>query len=184
LYLIITLATGDGEARSLFGESAIDDTDKDGAHEFIDSWGNPINFIRWAPGFDSQVQIDANALDNPPTGTVAEAWAAASSGDHDPFDLYRVQSTWSSSGERPAFRLVPLIYSAGRDDEYGIHRVEPYVALPGITNTNATVNIDNAPRRSPYNPIADDDGNEFYLGTANGDGSSTDNVHNHLLGRR
>ena len=60
LYMIITLATGDGEARTLFGESSIGDTDGDGAPEFLDGWGHPINFLRWAPGFDSQIQLNAN----------------------------------------------------------------------------------------------------------------------------
>ncbi len=40
----------------------IGDTDGDGALEFLDGWGHPINFLRWAPGFDSQIQINANQL--------------------------------------------------------------------------------------------------------------------------
>jgi hypothetical protein len=37
----------------------------------------------------------------------------------------------------------------------------------------------------PYRLVRDEEDNEsVFLGTANSDGSSTDNVHNHLLGRR
>ncbi len=60
--MVITLATADGEARTLFGENSIGDTDGDGAPEFVDGWGHPINFLRWAPGFESQIQLDANQL--------------------------------------------------------------------------------------------------------------------------
>ena len=39
LYMIIMNACGDGEARTLFPESSIGDTDGDGAPEFLDGWG-------------------------------------------------------------------------------------------------------------------------------------------------
>ena len=60
--MVITIACGDGEARTLFHESNIGDTDGDGAPEFLDGWGHPINFLRWAPGFDSEIQLNANEL--------------------------------------------------------------------------------------------------------------------------
>ena len=101
LYMVITLATGDGEARSQFGESNIGDTDGDGALEFLDGWGQPIKFLRWAPGFDSPIQINANQLGAPPTpSSLNTVWSTASSNDHDPFDIFRI--------DPPAFRLVPL----------------------------------------------------------------------------
>ena len=108
LYMVIMMACGDGEARTLFGESSIGDTDGDGAPEFLDGWGHPINFLRWAPGFDSQIQLNANDLAMPPDSSDT-AWTTAAAGDHDPFDLFRVDPL--------AFRLVPLIYSGGRDED-------------------------------------------------------------------
>ena len=69
LYMIIMNACGDGESRTLFPESNIGDTDGDGAPEFIDGWGHPIGFLRWAPGFESDIQTNANELDNPPSPT-------------------------------------------------------------------------------------------------------------------
>lgn len=174
LYLVITLACGDGEARSQFGEDSIGDTDGDGAFEFLDGWGRPISFLRWAPGFDSQVQINANTLGEPVANN--QAWLSAASGDHDPFDLYRVDPF--------AFRLVPLIVSAGRDEGFGIHTIDEYFPLrTSLTNTTQASTPNAWPARTPYLKIADDSGNEFFLGTKI-DGTSTDNIHNHLLGRR
>ena len=36
------------------------DKDNDGFPEILDAWGTPINFIRWAPGFISELQVAAN----------------------------------------------------------------------------------------------------------------------------
>ena len=110
LYMIVVNACGDGEAKTLFSESTIGDTDGDGAPEFLDGWGHPISFLRWAPGFVSDIQLNMNDLSTtcmPP----ADANTAVAK-DHDPFDLFHV--------ELKAFRLVPLIYSVGRDEDAGL----------------------------------------------------------------
>ncbi len=174
LYLLITLATGDGEARSQFGESAIGDTDGDGAFEFLDAWGNPIGFLRAAPGFDSVIQVDANTLGMPQANN--QVWMTAASGDHDPFDLYRVDAG--------GIRLIPLVFSAGGDGEYGLIMMDEYVPLRGIPNIQAAANISSWPQRLPYFPVSDENGNDVFLGTAFDRGAATDNIHNHLLGRR
>lgn len=172
LYMVITLATGDGEARSLFHEGNIGDSDGDGAPEFIDGWGRPINFLRWAPGFDSQIQLNAITLGTPKD----DAWISAASADHDPFDLFRV--------EPGAYRLVPLIYSPGADEESGLNVATEYVAWrkkgqPSVNNGVPFV----TPQLTPYElkPVNDLD---EYLGVDVGAGTSTDNIHNHLLGLR
>ncbi len=174
LYMIITIATGDGEARSQFGENSIGDVDGDGAPEFLDGWGHPINFLRWAPGFDSQIQINANQLDNPASGTPGEAWAAAASDDHDPFDVFRVH--------RNAYRIIPLIYSPGRDEDSGVHTNVNQVTWKQPNTTNITANGNGPPFVAPQlNPYLK---NPDYMGTDNGEGTATDNIHNHLLGLR
>jgi hypothetical protein len=181
---VVTLATGDGEARSLFGEKSIGDTDGDGAPEFLDGWGRPINFLRWAPGFDSLVEINANTLPGIPPVDVGDNpdWEKAASGDHDPFDVFRVDPA--------AFRLIPLVYSAGRDEEYGIHRAEEYVAFQGLLQTQ----LNSVPHPNTWPPIRPCEKvgspSAVYLGTdestidVNVDPTATDNVHNHLLGLR
>jgi prepilin-type N-terminal cleavage/methylation domain-containing protein len=171
LYLIITLATGDGEARGLFGENTIGDTDGDGAKEFLDGWDRPINFLRWAPGFDSQIQINANQFLPLP---ISSAWHTAADNDHDPFDVFRV--------DRPAFRLVPLIFSAGGDETFGIRLVKPHLTWPGIEKVR-TPFTSNAPKLIPYQ-LVQDENDDVFLGTDSGEGAATDNIHNHLLGDR
>ena len=109
LYLIIMNATGDGEARSMFKETDVADTDEDGALEFVDGWGNPIHFVRWPKGYTSVSSLTNNdSIDN-----------------HDPFDIFRVHTsdnlgTAQAEHQRSANRLVPLIYSAGPDEVYDI----------------------------------------------------------------
>jgi len=176
LYMVITLACGDGESRTLFAESSIGDTDGDGAPELLDGWGHPINFLRWAPGFESQIQL--NALDpklgKPNDGT----WTAAASKDHDPFDVFRV--------DPQAFRLVPLIFSAGRDEGYGIRTADDFVVWQGLTPSDTQ----KPPKPDPTSwpsilPWAVDGrikGTDS-LGAAL-DETATDNVHNHLMGLR
>ncbi len=60
LYLIVMNAvTDEADARDIFKEDNIGDVDNDGMPEFIDGWGRPIKFLRWAPGFQSDLQIVA-----------------------------------------------------------------------------------------------------------------------------
>lgn len=187
LYMVITLACGDGEARSQFKEADIGDLDGDGAPEFLDGWGQPINFLRWAPGFDSQIQLNANNYN----GNADDNWIRDAAKDHDPFDLYRIDQFVNNDGSNnraAAFRLVPLIYSPGRDGDSGLNAAPTYV--PWRKPTPAFRVSPNrpylTPRLSPYeldtasNPPYDLDS---YLGTKL-DGTVTDNVHNHMLGQR
>jgi type II secretory pathway pseudopilin PulG len=75
------------------------DLDEDGAIEFWDGWGRPIDFIRWPAGFSSIVQRQ-NATTNP-----------------DPFDPLRVSGTVNFLGmNQRDYALIPLIYSAGPDE--------------------------------------------------------------------
>jgi len=171
LYLIVTVACGEGEARALFGERSIGDTDGDGALEFLDGWGRPIHFLRWAPGFDSQIQINANQLGLPDEGN--SAWITAASNDHDPFDMFRVDPF--------AFRLVPLIFSAGRDETSGVRLAARHVTWVPPQTPPAGILLPGYPRLSPYWKVNDVDG-AVYLGTTSE--GSADNIHNHLLGLR
>jgi hypothetical protein len=91
--LLYLMVMSDPEAREQFQETEIGDNDEDGFFEFVDGWGRPIMFLRWAPGFRSDLQ----------TGDEKN--------DHDPFDWRGVDAA--------AFRLVPLIYSGGADKKFG-----------------------------------------------------------------
>jgi prepilin-type N-terminal cleavage/methylation domain-containing protein len=185
LYMIVTLACGDGEARSLFKEADIGDVDGDGAPEFLDGWGHPISFLRWAPGFDSQIQLNANDLQTSDK-TLPTYWTTAAAKDHDPFDLFRRDPL--------AFRLTPLIYSPGRDESSGLNAAETFVTWRTSPLTT-TLSLGNnapfikAPVLTPYQKIGSSP--SAYVGTdlhfadpTKWDETATDNVHNHLMGQR
>ena len=113
---------------------------------FVDGWGKPIYFLRWAPGFNDS-DLQESDLANPPAGwdsqpgvmTFTQQTAGANwmdtavqgrkdqfaQQDHDPFDTRKVDmrdlTVAASATNYPrGWRLVPLIYSAGPDGEYGI----------------------------------------------------------------
>jgi hypothetical protein len=78
-----------------FREDEFGDKDRNGAREFIDGWGNPIRFLRWAPAFVSRYQPAGAAM------------------SHDAFD---------PGGRDPVAMttLFPLIFSCGPDGEPAI----------------------------------------------------------------
>lgn len=125
LYLILT--TGPNSARDQFAGYEIADTDNDGWPEFIDGWGRPIRFLRWAPGLaDSDIQprvVDSNYDFDPALAVQAVKT------DYDPFDSRKVdysEDTNPTGTNYPprSWRLVPFVYSAGPDGEYGLYDVE------------------------------------------------------------
>jgi prepilin-type N-terminal cleavage/methylation domain-containing protein len=124
LYMIVTMGGG-AEAREQFNDSEIGDADGDGLPEFHDAWGNPILFLRWAPGItESDLQAQTyflNTVLTPPQYVLDPVAAKkAAIEDHDPFD-YRNLFDY-------AYRLVPLIYSAGPDGIYDINFEPGYSA--------------------------------------------------------
>ncbi|MGN1063926.1 MAG: hypothetical protein ACI4QC_00815, partial [Thermoguttaceae bacterium] len=124
LYLVVMNA--DPEARAAFSEREVADTDNNGLFEFVDGWGNPIRWMRWAPGLvdsDRQPACYAGAvtISNPNTNRVARE-------DADPFDpleviqrAYDVDVTGDiAPPEQPGWFLVPYVYSVGPDGEAGL----------------------------------------------------------------
>jgi len=93
LYMVVAL--GSPEAMEQFSPSEIGDTDNDGMLEFLDGWGRPIFWLRWAPGFSGYSDIQK----------------ADPTYHHCPFDPQRQDSY--------AYHLIPLIYSSGPDGEPG-----------------------------------------------------------------
>jgi prepilin-type N-terminal cleavage/methylation domain-containing protein len=94
LYLIASRGSGEPDAMERFRTEEVGDVDGDGAPEFLDAWGRPIGFIRWAPGFTSAAQPHNTAT------------------FHDPFDQQRIDGT--------AFALVPLVVSGGPNGILGL----------------------------------------------------------------
>jgi len=186
LYLTIMLATADGEARSLFSPRDIGDTDEDGALEFLDGWGNPINYIRWPVGFVAYSDLMSGDADS----------------DHDPFDPFRrdmptaisprvrdypssikdfmdeIRDRNSQKNPVSAYRLLPLVYSGGPDGDPDLFLAkqtlidDPYRVYEssGIT---AQIGTPMASNPSGINIDPDDDGDNWL-----------DNIHSHLLDGR
>lgn len=178
LYLIVMLHTGDGEARTLFSRQDIGDTDGDGALELLDGWGRPIHFIRWPAGFVNRSDLmsgDANS-DHDPFDPFGRDQYDPYSGDlqrgaRPPASLYPVDSAFITALSDPigAFRLVPLVYSAGGD---------------GITDINNSGGF--VTGLDPY-ALDPDPPNDFQFGVPeddqnnpDGEDNSIDNIHNHL----
>lgn len=96
LHLIVMRGVAaDPDFISNFRQDEIRDTNDNGLPEFVDGWNNPIRFKRWPVGFESPFQ--------PINGR-----------------LSLVDERVSANGHR----LVPLIYSAGPDQEYDINDID------------------------------------------------------------
>jgi hypothetical protein len=85
LYLWVMLAIP--EAKAMFNGVEIADVDGDRWMSFVDAWGRPIGFLRWAPGFSPNSDIQ-----------IADPVA-----HHDPFDCRKADAA--------AYALFPLIYA-------------------------------------------------------------------------
>jgi prepilin-type N-terminal cleavage/methylation domain-containing protein len=95
LYMIVSM--GSPEAMEQFSQSEIGDTNQNGYPEFLDGWGRPIMFLRWAPGFSPYSDVQKpDPVKN-----------------HDPFDPRRTDAN--------AYHLIPLIFSAGSNGEPGLN---------------------------------------------------------------
>jgi hypothetical protein len=110
--MIVTLGQDTSLGAERFNARDVGDKDGDGLPEFHDAWGEPISFLRWAPGFVSDLQPDADI--NTP-GVQRDPI-----GDHDPFDPRKVDPPPAYNGPPRGYRLVPLVYSSGPDQRDGI----------------------------------------------------------------
>lgn len=160
LYLILTTGMGDESATDMaISPRDVGDFDNDGAKEFIDGWGRPISFLRWAPGFLSDLQPGNPTATNPFDARDLRA-------NHDPFDPTGIDPL--------AFEMHPLIFSAGSDGVYRIATVE--------NSPNKTP--DQNDPYAPTDPGASQlswRGQVTALQPEDGDGGPEDNIHNHLL---
>ena len=158
LYLILTMGQTDEETeRQQFGASEVGDVDADGMPEFLDAWGQPIRFLRWAPAFVSELQT------------------CDPSKQPDSFDPRRVYPTTSPPAQNQAtFALYPLIYSAGPDKHYDI-----VSDIPGPLQYSTL-------RNNPFNSnqIGSPQDTPQEAEPANGENEWADNIHNHLIGSR
>ena len=114
LYLIVEDSTYNGSsAIELFGRSEIRDTDNDGLNEFVDSYGNPIRWIRWPSGTDMPISSHPDLMDPVLAGTDVQG---------DPLDRSKSDPGYAPySSFRTLFGLRPLIVSPGADRRFGLN---------------------------------------------------------------
>jgi len=121
LYMIITQSGRFPELLSTLRANQVGDKDGDGKPEFLDAWGNPIAFLRWAPGFVA------------PGVSTLTIQVADPVDSHDPFDRWYRPPPMSPlpGSDDTAYALFPLIYSPGPDEAgnaggsgYGLLRME------------------------------------------------------------
>jgi hypothetical protein len=195
LYMTIMLMTGDGEARTMFAAQDIGDDDGDGLPEFLDGWGRPISYLRWAPGAIARSSIvsDDSDSDHDPFDPFRRATIAVGSANQWPAsNLYTNPLNSSSSpigsyvealrgaviptGGQVGFRMVPLIFSAGPDGNPDLILARGIVmSMPSGTNSGAL---------NPYFP--EDTDTTYAMGApdpTDGD-ESIDNITNHLIDGR
>ncbi len=104
LYLLVSKGCDDPDIMEQFAPNEIK-TDPDlGLSYFVDGWGNPIYFLRWAPGFVAPF----SALQPDPAATSGPKPA------HDQFDPTNVYAAANHVA------LYPLIYSPGPDGKYEV----------------------------------------------------------------
>lgn len=170
LYMIVTMGHADDKER--FSENEVGDADSDRLPEFQDGWGNPIKFLRWAPAFiASEIQpafvpSDQDAL----LEDVKEEFLVPLANErHDPFDTRNCYPY--------AYRLIPLIYSAGADGIYDVNEEEGYVFAGDPFDSAGLFN-------NAGQPMDGDNTSVTEPGPANGSLDHLDNIHNHLIEQR
>jgi prepilin-type N-terminal cleavage/methylation domain-containing protein len=145
LYMIVSMGSDDPDALEAFSQAEIADPYNTGAKYFIDAWGNPIKFLRWAPGFTSSLQpnIDAPLAAN---NAANSAKLAEMIDQTDPTGVYGTPRTSPAS-----WALYPLIYSAGPDGFYDTVE-DAYGATGSFTYTTKTSTYSGT--QAPNDPFA------------------------------
>ncbi len=187
LYLLV-MASFPADDRAEFRGRENADTNNNFMPEFIDAWGMPIRWLRWAPGVNfSDVQLQ-DPIDH-----------------HDPFDPYgreiglasdsikksalnpATQCPPLASGEPVPFNpgsiqvwgfsMLPFIYSAGSDKEFGIHELLFAVQVPAAPTSTLSLKNENPYSRYAMNATTYASRGEP-LAVANNT-VNLDNIHNH-----
>jgi prepilin-type N-terminal cleavage/methylation domain-containing protein len=170
LYMIV--ATSSPESMEQFDRSEIGFDGADTWPMFIDGWGTPIKFLRWAPGFnvsDIQPNITTSSWTDNSAGCQREL---ATTNDHDPLDPRRLDTSQpdnvTSNSLSTGWRLVPLIFSAGPDKQYDIN---------DLTGYSYTGN----PYSSGHDAVTND---VIGIGAPVSSNHHLDNIHNHSIEQR
>lgn len=140
LYMILASMQDDsGSALDHFTASEVGDVDQNGHPELLDAWGNPIAWLRWAPGWRSPLQYGPNTNQN----TVDPNYSA------DGLDIGKADRRWHNDDKRDdPYALFPLVVSAGPDGEFGIDDLDDPARSP-VLRYRATMPFPNDPYAYP-----------------------------------
>lgn len=145
LFLILSqIHDGDKHSVDYFYPEEIGDTDGDGMKEILDGWGQPIEFVRWAPGFVTNPwNVGSPSMATTQTRPALDANGNVMVYTPDIFDPARVDPRLRDVDiTNDTFELRPLLISGGRDREIGVrldfdtllvyHTTTPVVCDPWI----------------------------------------------------
>jgi len=108
--LLYQIVMGLPDAESAFTGMEIQDTDGNGLNEFVDGWGNPIQFIRWPAGHYNE------------HGYVVSKIQLTNDPDVAPCPFVPAAFRTGSSSYKSVYAVFPLIFSCGPDRESGINQ--------------------------------------------------------------
>jgi hypothetical protein len=119
LYLIVEDSILNGSpAIELFGKSEIGDTDGDGLLEFLDSFRQPICWVRWPTGFPDTTRFHPDLLDPSFNRDGFANYAFSDPLDSrkaDPGYRIKVRSIQPTKVYKPSAMAFPLVISSGLD---------------------------------------------------------------------
>lgn len=171
LYLIIEQLNP--EALAYFKGSEIGDHDGNGLFEFIDAWGNPIRFMRFAPGLQEGViktvagsqTIETTRLGQP-VMSVSDltSWQTALKSGNSPPAMYEIAETFSDplypkrSQDNDQLMQIqwvtyPLVYSCGPDGKSGIKEAPNPTDLTGAVDDILPISFVNLMLGAPIDPL-------------------------------
>ena len=109
--LFLAVSVGKPEVMEQFNQNEIG-VDPDGWQYFVDGWGKPICFLRWAPGFSSRYDLMNPRYTGLGFSGPSQIQIGDPVNDHDPLDYRNVQNDISTPPKPIDFRLIPLVYSS------------------------------------------------------------------------
>jgi len=151
LYLIVEDSGYNGSsAIELFGRSEIRDTDGDGLNEFVDTYGNPIRWIRWPSGSEISIRSHPDLMDPALAGVNVQG---------DPLDRSKADPEYASySPKRNLLGLRPLVVSPGADRRFGLRlQLDTPIEIgpPFFPSAATSFSLGDVPYGSPSTQIAE-----------------------------
>ncbi len=161
LYLIVMASlAGDEDSRDVFKADNIGDVDNDGASEFVDGWGSPIRFLRWAPGFqlsDLQITLRIDATEGGTSSSLSGSGLTSVDGSYVGGAVIGLTDaiTNPASGDPPQpemFDTTKVGRIVGYESVSGDMGTLTLASVPAFPNSTSTIAVAIAPP-DPFDPM-------------------------------